>query len=103
MFRQRNNGARLIVLRETDVVRTAIQRALDTADPAEAPGLRRALALLDATTGTDTDLLRAWTLQILQDAGVDPTAEVAAVRALRSAEPALDLQTAVDLVKGVAR
>ncbi|WP_331721252.1 hypothetical protein [Streptomyces sp. NBC_00212] len=102
MFRHRA-GIRLVVLRDTDAARAAIQRALDNAEPGEAAGLGRALELLGTASQTDSELIRDWTLQILRDAGVDPKAEMNAVRALRAAEPALDLQTAVDLVKNVAR
>lgn len=102
MFRQRAE-TRLIVLRDTDTARAALRRALDTAEPVDAPGLRRALALLGEGERTDQEITRDWTLQILRDAGVDPKDEVVAVRALRQAQPTLDLRTAVDLVKGAGR
>ncbi|MFH8381227.1 hypothetical protein ACH4E7_09805 [Kitasatospora sp. NPDC018058] len=101
MFRQRG-GTRLIVLRDSTAAAAAIRTALDSADPVDIPGLRRALELMVLAQGTDSELLKEWTLHRLREAEVDPQDGLAAVRALRKAEPGLDLKTAVDLVKDVA-
>ncbi|MGW3045663.1 hypothetical protein ACWC9T_37900 [Kitasatospora sp. NPDC001159] len=101
MFRQRG-GTRLIVLRDSIAAAAAIRTALDSADPVDIPGLRRALELMVLAQRTDSELLKDWTRQMLREAKVDPQDGLAAVRALRKAEPGLDLKTAVDLVKDVA-
>lgn len=85
---------------DLDLLRAALQSALDTADEAERPGLRRALGLVEGfVPGVGPDgVQRART--VLAEAGVDPrTAEVTAVREVRRAYPALSLQEAVDLVR----
>ncbi|MFW5416090.1 hypothetical protein J0910_05650 [Nocardiopsis sp. CNT-189] len=96
MFRRPQ--ANLIVLRDIDSAVEALRGALDGADPAERPGLLRALAILEQETDADPRI--RWTRQVLADAGVDPREkEVQAVKAVRDALPGLTLQQAVDLVK----
>ncbi|MFJ4188812.1 hypothetical protein [Kitasatospora sp. NPDC089509] len=85
---------------DLDVLRTALQTALDTAAEEERPGLRRALGLVeDFVPGVGPDGV-ARTRTLLAAAGIDPrTAEVKAVREVRRAHPGLSLQEAVDLVR----
>ncbi|WP_017592093.1 hypothetical protein [Nocardiopsis potens] len=99
MFRRPQ--ANLIVLRDIDSAVEALREALAAADPAEEPGLLRALAILEQETDPDPRL--RWTRQVLADAGIDPREKkVHAVKAVRDALPGLSLQQAVDLVEKAA-
>ncbi|MQS12980.1 hypothetical protein F7Q99_11925 [Streptomyces kaniharaensis] len=90
----------LVVLRELDVVRTALREALAAAGPDEQRGLERALSVLDGLSGNEQQLKAKWVVGLLQHAGIDPrTEEMSAVRELRRAIPGLGLAAAVDLVK----
>ena len=94
--------AHLVVLRDSAATREALQSALSDANAEEAPGLRRALAILDDTREAE-DPRRQWTRQILDEAGLDPKSQsVHAVREVRKALPGLSLSAAVSLVKQVA-
>ncbi|MEU3571035.1 hypothetical protein AB0E96_21830 [Kitasatospora sp. NPDC036755] len=92
----------LVVLRELDVVRTALQEELAAAGPEERPGLERALSVLDGMGRNEQQLKAKWVNGLLEQTGIDPrTQEVRAVRELRRAVPGLSLVAAVDLVKQV--
>ncbi|MFD0279041.1 hypothetical protein ACFVHB_34750 [Kitasatospora sp. NPDC127111] len=96
--------AHFIVLHDLDEAREALERELAQAEPALAPGLRRAREILAATARGGDEPKYRWARQALDAAGVDPRAEeLKAIRALRQALPGLGLAAAVDLVKGVAR
>ncbi|MER7580835.1 hypothetical protein [Kitasatospora sp. NPDC097691] len=92
----------LVVLRELDVVRTALREALTAATTEERPGLERALSVLDGLGGNEQQLKAKWVGGLLEQAGIDPrTEEVVAIRELRRAVPGLGLAAAVDLLKQV--
>ncbi|MDH6121974.1 hypothetical protein [Kitasatospora sp. GAS204B] len=83
-----------------DPVRQALERALIEADQEERPGLRRALEILDGFGPTSGPVDPEWARKVLATAGVDPrTAEVKAVRELRSAHQGLSLKEAAGLVR----
>jgi hypothetical protein len=95
------NSAHLVVLRDLDDARAAVEEALTQASEEEAPGLRRALAIIDSTA-PNTDLPLRWASRAIDAAGVDPsTHEVHAVRAVRKALPGLGLADAARLVRRV--
>ena len=78
----------VVVLTDLDAARSALARALETADDTTRPGLRRAAALLEDLRPADDDLVLAWARSVLDDAGIDPFGdEAAAVRRLREAVP----------------
>ncbi|MFD0375083.1 hypothetical protein [Streptomyces sp. NPDC127112] len=95
----KTNTINLVVLHDLDPARAAIEEAAATADASEAPGLRRALSLLDAHRHSDTDVKVRWARQYLEEAGV-PAGDTSArtVKALRQAVPGLGLGEAVALV-----
>lgn len=91
----------VLTIRDADVVATALRQALTDASPEERPGLERAVALVESTAAANEGRLRArWVRSRLDAVGFtgDP-ASVAAVRALRQAEPRLSLLAAVHLQK----
>ncbi|WP_329202941.1 MULTISPECIES: hypothetical protein [unclassified Streptomyces] len=95
----KTHGINLVVLHDLDPVRAAIEQAASTADASEAPGLRRALSLLDEYRHSDTDIKVRWARQYLDEAGV-PAGDTSArtIKKLRQAVPSLGLGEAVALV-----
>lgn len=90
----------VVVLSDLEDAREAIRRAADGADPEEAPGLRRALELIDEVASAGVDPRARWVRGVLDAAGVDADAEeVRAVRAVRNKLPGLSLSGAVELVR----
>lgn len=88
-------------LRDADVIAAALRQALADASPQERPGLERAAALVESTAAaTETQLRARWVRDRLAAAGfTGDIASVAAVKALRQAEPGLSLLAAVQLQK----
>lgn len=92
--------ANLIVLHDVDRVRTELQRALDTANNIDAPGLRLALNILEAAVASDTEVRTQWVMQVLESEAINPaTNEMHAIRSLRQALPGLGLAAATQLVE----
>ncbi|WP_317440725.1 hypothetical protein [Streptomyces collinus] len=91
----------VLTVRDADVVAAALRQALAQASPRERPGLERALALVESTAAASESRLRArWVRARLAAAGfTGDIASVAAVKALRQAEPRLSLLAAVQLQK----
>ena len=91
----------LLTIRDADVVAAALRQALAGASPEERPGLERAAALVESTAAANDGRLRArWVRTRLTAVGFDgDITSVAAVRALRQAEPRLSLLAAVHLQK----
>jgi hypothetical protein len=91
----------VLLVRDADVVGAALRRALAEAPPEERPGLERAVALVESTAAaTEAGLRARWVRSRLADAGfTGDITSVAAVRALRKAEPQLSLLAAVQLQK----
>ena len=89
----------VLLLRDADVVRAALQQALAEATPEERPGLERAAALVESTAAaTEAELRARWVRSRLAEVGfTGDITSVAAVRALRKAEPKLSLAAAVQL------
>ena len=89
----------VLVIRDADVVTAALQQALAEAAPVERPGLERAAALVASTAAATENQLRArWVRTRLEAVGfTGDVASVAAVKALRQAEPKLSLLAAVQL------
>lgn len=89
------------VIRDADVVAMALRQALAEASPEERPGLERAAALVESTAAATEGRLRArWVRGRLEAVGfTGDIASVAAVKALRQAEPKLSLLAAVQLRK----
>ncbi|WP_406218928.1 hypothetical protein [Streptomyces decoyicus] len=95
----------LVVLRETDDVRTALEAALAQADATDAPGLRRALEVLHSVVDEGDDALKIrWARQSLEQTGI-PAGDTStrAIKALRTAVPHLGLAEAVELVQLAAK
>ncbi|MFI7359012.1 hypothetical protein ACIBTP_34410 [Streptomyces avidinii] len=91
----------VLVIRDADPIAASLRQALDDASPEERPGLERAAALVEAAATADETLLRArWVRSRLTAAGfTGDIGSVAAVKALRKAEPKLSLLAAVELQK----
>lgn len=91
----------VLVIRDADVVAAALSRALAEAAPEERPGLERAAALVESTAvATDGRLRARWVRSRLGEVGfTGDLSSVAAVKALRQAEPRLSLLAAVQLQK----
>jgi hypothetical protein len=91
----------VLLIRDAEVIGAAVRDALAGASPEERPGLERAAALIASTaTGTDARLRARWVRSRLAAAGfTGDVASVAAVKALRQAEPKLSLPAAVELQK----
>ncbi|MFJ6726529.1 hypothetical protein ACIQPQ_16590 [Streptomyces sp. NPDC091281] len=98
-FDKRHNF--VLVLRDADTVAAALRQALDEAPAEQRPGLERAVALVESTAAATEGLLRArWVRARLADAGFTGAVDsIAAVKALRRAEPKLSLLAAVELQK----
>jgi hypothetical protein len=88
-----------VVIRDSDVVAANLRQALAGASMDTRPGLEHAIALVEATAAdTETRLRARWVRSRLADAGfADDLTSVAAVKALREAEPGLSLLAAVRL------
>ena len=103
----RNNKHDVVLLiRDADVVGAALRQALAEASPEERPGLERAAALVESTAAaTESELRARWFRSRLAAAGfTGDISSVAALKALRRAEPGLSLLAAVRLQKeAVAR
>jgi NADH dehydrogenase FAD-containing subunit len=85
-----------------EVLRAALRAALDTADEEERPGLRRAVDIVEGFVAGAGPAGVEWARKVLELAGIDPrTAEVRAVKELRTARPGLGLKEAVALVKAL--
>ncbi|MEU1711171.1 hypothetical protein ABZ478_38890 [Streptomyces sp. NPDC005706] len=91
----------VLTVRDADVVAATLRQALEQASPLERPGLERAAALVEATAAATESQLRArWVRLRLAAVGfAGDIASVAAVKALRQAEPKLSLLAAVQLQK----
>ncbi|RPE27164.1 hypothetical protein EDD90_10858 [Streptomyces sp. Ag109_O5-1] len=91
----------VLTVRDTDEAAAALRQALANASPEERPGLERAVALVESTAGATEARLRArWVRSRLAAAGfTGDVGSVAAVKALRQAEPRLSLLAAVQLQK----
>ncbi|MEU6666156.1 hypothetical protein [Streptomyces sp. NPDC046727] len=91
----------VLVIRDADVVAAALRQALEGASDEERPGLERAVAVVASAAGASEGRLRAdWVRARLADVGfTGDLASVAAVKALRQAEPSLSLLAAVQLQK----
>ncbi|CAM5386550.1 MULTISPECIES: hypothetical protein [Streptomyces] len=87
-------------VQDSDEVVAALERAFADADEAERPGLERALAVARGARLSEHDLRARWLAQRLAAVGFTGDRDsVAAVRALRKAEPALSLVEAVALLR----
>ncbi|MFF7381769.1 hypothetical protein [Streptomyces griseoluteus] len=91
----------VLPLKDSDAILAAVRQALADAPPEERPGLERAVALVESTAADSEDALCArWVRARLADTGfTGDIASMAALRALRKAEPSLGLLTAVELQK----
>ncbi|MFD4501381.1 hypothetical protein [Streptomyces sp. NPDC058457] len=91
----------VLAIRDADVFAAALRQALAEASPEERPGLERATALVESTaSATETQLRARWVRFRLADVGfTGDVGSVAAVKALRQAEPKLTLLAAVQLQK----
>ncbi|MET7703422.1 hypothetical protein [Streptomyces sp. NPDC005485] len=91
----------VLVIRDTDTVAIALRQALAEASPEERPGLERAVAVAESTAAaTETQLRARWVHSRLAATGFNgDIASIAAVKALRQAEPKLSLLAAVQLQK----
>ncbi|CUW28831.1 hypothetical protein L0F81_22915 [Streptomyces tricolor] len=91
----------VLVLRDSDLITAALREALDGAAEEERPGLERAVALVEDIAGASEGQLRAgWVRDRLAQVGfTGDITSVAAVKALRQAEPSLSLLAAVQLQK----
>lgn len=91
----------VLLIRDADTITAALHQALDDASPEERPGLERAIALAEAAATASEKQLRArWVRSRLTAAGfTGDIGSVAAVKALRTAEPKLSLLAAVELQK----
>ncbi|MFD9394011.1 hypothetical protein ACFWBB_25720 [Streptomyces sp. NPDC060000] len=94
----------VLTIREADVVAAALRQALAEAAPEERPGLERATALVESIAAAEETQLRArWVRSRLAAVGFQgDITSVAAVRALRQAEPKLSLLAAVQLQREAA-
>ncbi|MEU5279475.1 hypothetical protein AB0G87_24035 [Streptomyces asoensis] len=94
----------VLTIRDTDVVAAALRQALAEAAPGERAGLERAVALVESSAAADETRLRArWVHTRLAAVGFQGAiTSVAAVRALRKAEPKLSLLAAVQLQREAA-
>ncbi|MEV1065275.1 hypothetical protein [Streptomyces sp. NPDC050263] len=91
----------VLLIRDADVIAAALRAALAEAPPGERAGLEHAAALVESTAAaTETGLRACWVRSRLAEVGfTGDIGSVAAVRALRRAEPKLSLLAAVQLQK----
>ncbi|MEV0279439.1 hypothetical protein AB0I22_24035 [Streptomyces sp. NPDC050610] len=95
----------VVVLRDADTITAALHQALGAASPEERPGLEAALALAtEAASAPESELRARWVRNRLAATGYDGPVDdsVAAVKALRQAEPGLSLLQAATLTKEAA-
>ncbi|MFF4260051.1 hypothetical protein ACFY1L_53825 [Streptomyces sp. NPDC001663] len=93
----------VLAVRDSDMVAAALRQALAEASPEERPGLERAAALVESAAATETQLRARWVRSRLTAVGFTwDIASIAAVKALRQAEPKLSLLAAVQLQKEAA-
>ncbi len=93
----------VLILHDADEIKTAVQRALETAGPQERPGLERAISVIEEQCAlTDSDVRKRWVLRVLAERSLDPGEySVEAVAAVREAAPGLSLVTAAQMVQEV--
>ncbi|MFK0280769.1 hypothetical protein ACIQVL_09905 [Streptomyces sp. NPDC090499] len=90
----------VLTIRDADGIAAALRQALAEAAPEERPGLERAVALVESTAADESRLRARWVRSRLAAAGfTGDITSVAAVKALRQAEPGLSLLAAVQLQK----
>ncbi|MBB5926846.1 hypothetical protein [Streptomyces echinatus] len=91
----------VLLIRDADLVTSALRQALADTTPEERPGLERALALVESTAAaTETQVRASWVRSQLSAVGfTGDIASIAALKALRRAEPRLSLIAAVQLQK----
>ncbi|MFD3997128.1 hypothetical protein [Streptomyces sp. NPDC058583] len=91
----------VLVVREADTIVAGLRDVLAEAASDERPGLERALALAEATSAVPDAARRAeWVRGRLAEVGfTGGIASIAAVKALRQAEPKLSLPAAAQLQK----
>ncbi|MFC9757220.1 hypothetical protein [Streptomyces sp. NPDC056921] len=94
----------VVVVRDAEAIAAALQQVLETAGAEERPGLERALAVVaDAAGVPDAELRGRWAGRRIRAGGHEgPLDAVAAVKALRKAEPGLSLRQAVQLSREAA-
>lgn len=94
----------VVVVRDAEAIGAALRQALETAGAEERPGLERALAVVaDAAGVPDMELRGRWAGRRIRAGGHQgPLDAVAAVKALRKAEPGLSLRQAVQLSREAA-
>ncbi|MER5617638.1 hypothetical protein [Streptomyces sp. NPDC002215] len=94
----------VVVVRDAEAIAEALRQALETAGAEERPGLERALAVVaDAAGVPDAELRGRWAGRRIRAGGHQgPLDAVAAVKALRKAEPGLSLRQAVQLSREAA-
>ncbi|MFI8002159.1 hypothetical protein [Streptomyces sp. NPDC086010] len=102
--KQRKQDTVVLVVRDAPEIAGQLRRALATASDVERPGLERALALAGAAEAVpDAELRARWVRQRLAAAGYDgPVDSVAAIKALRQAEPGLSLLQAATYAREAA-
>ncbi|WP_458247045.1 hypothetical protein [Streptomyces sp. MAI_2237] len=90
-----------VILRDADVIAAALRQALADASPEERAGMERAVAIAESTAAaTGAEARARWVRSRLTAVGfTGDVASVAAVKALRQAEPGLSLVAAVQLQK----
>ncbi|MEE1771495.1 hypothetical protein PUR34_25935 [Streptomyces sp. JV185] len=94
----------VVVVRDAEAIGAALRQALETAGTEERPGLERALAVVaDAAGAPDSEVRGRWARRRIRASGHQgPLDAVAAVKALRRAEPGLGLRQAVQLSREAA-
>lgn len=94
----------VIVVRDAEDVIAALRQALEHGRDEERPGLERAIELAVAQAGVpDAELRGRWAARRIGAGGYrGPLDSVAAVKALRKAEPELSLLQAVRLSRDAA-
>lgn len=102
MWGSRTPEKQVLVLRDSDRLANLLRQAAQTAPEAERPGLERAAALVEESRAVSEDeLAQRWVAQRLAAVGYEgPQDSVAAIKALRQAEPGLSLKDAVRLARG---
>ncbi|WP_123670638.1 hypothetical protein [Actinocorallia herbida] len=91
----------VLPLRDAEVIVAALRTALADASAQDRPGLERAVALAENVAAqTDAQVRARWVRARLASTGfTGDLASVAAVKALRKAEPTLSLLAAAELQK----
>lgn len=93
----------MVIVHDVEIARARLQQALDTADPVEVAGLRRALEILAAVPASDDEVRTEWARTVLADARIDPKEQLKAIKALRAAKRGLSLKDAVEMAKRAAQ